>query len=576
MIKALIEIGKSVEDLYPLPLVEKPYPSKKGKNEPKVLVINLSSNGTLKLSNVELYDYEPEESLTKYFFRRPLSSQGPAASLSFKFPEKESALRQRLGILKILGYEADEKCIASSITSKVELFKKEGKIQKGTPLLVVLKIDNKWPSENERLRRNFIDRYLETLGSYKKKPIWKTTGICHGCGKETTVYGGVGNLLKFYTVDKYGYAPELNPKIAWKQYALCEECIFNLERGDRAVADFLTWQFYGKNFWILPVATKNLRRVLDSFKELHAEYGGITHKEGFEDLEDWLLYEASTLEDAISYHFLFVKKDNQALRIRLHIEEVLPSVLSQYISVKKELQDRFNDFIFNAITTKSKIKFNFFSSPTLKATSQKPGFSEEDFYMLVDRVFRRSPIDESYLIKKAMSRITKDLAESGEKGVLPINAVIETLLSLEFLLEWRILKRKIGGAIMTDLPFEEFFSGHGDFFNHPAKRGLVLLGVLVQNFLNYQYSQRGSTPFLKVLKNLRLDEDDVKKVYVSLQNKMNEYEIGHWWPELREGISLNFIEAGENWPLTPEEIGFYIAIGMALHRHPIFKAESHE
>ena len=129
---------------------------------------------------------------------------------------------------------------------------------------------------------------------------------------------------------------------------------------------------------------------------------------------------------------------------------------------------------------------------------------------------------------------------------------------------------------MTDSPFEEFFSGHGDFFNHPAKRGLVLLGVLVQNFLNYQYSQRGSTPFLKVLKNLRLNEDDVKKVYVSLQNKMNEYEIGHWWPELREGISLNFIEAGENWPLTPEEIGFYIAIGMALHRHPIFKAESHE
>jgi len=51
---------------------------------------------------------------------------------------------------------------------------------------------------------------------------------------------------------------------------------------------------------------------------------------------------------------------------------------------------------------------------------------------------------------------------------------------------------------------------------------------------------------------------------------MNEYNIGHWWPELREGISLNFIEAGERWPLSPDEVGFYIAVGMALHSHPIF------
>ena len=217
------------------------------------------------------------------------------------------------------------------------------------------------------------------------------------------------------------------------------------------------------------------------------------------------------------------------------------------------------------------MSFNFFSTPQLKANNQKPGFSDGDFYMLVDKVFRRSPIDERYLISKAMTRISKEMVETSEHWSLPWWSVIETLLSLEFLLKWGILKRKIGGFAMNRLPYEEFFERHGEFFNHPAKRGLVLLGVLVQNFLNEQYRRRGSTPFMKTLKNLILDQKNVQKMYVALQNKMNEYEIGYWWPELREGVSLSFIEAGDKWPLSPEEIGFYIAVGMALHSHPIFK-----
>ena len=285
-----------------------------------------------------------------------------------------------------------------------------------------------------------------------------------------------------------------------------------------------------------------------------------------------MLYKASLQKDALSYHFVFISKENQALRILLHIEEVLPSVIASYVETKRKVENHFNEIVFEAVNLKEKIRFNFFTSNNLKETQQKPGFSDEDFYMLVDKVFRRSPINEGYLISKAMLRIRGEMEGEGERGTFPIWAVLETLLSLEFLNEWGILKRKNGGVNMNGLPYESFFEQHGDFFNHPAKRALVLLGVLVQKFLDKQYRERGSTPFLKALKNLILDQKDVKKLYVALQNKMNEYDISHWWPELREGISLYFIEAGDRWPLSPEEIGFYIAIGMALHNHPVFNA----
>ena len=574
MIKALIEIGRSLRDVYPMPLVEIPYSPQSGKKEPKVLVVDLitDAKGVLKISNLYISDYSHEDARKKYFFRSG-KSQGAAPSLSFKLPGSPRTLRQRLDVLKNLGYQADREDIAKVIESAIAKFKNEGKI--GKSVLIILKIDGKWPAENEKLRENFVNEFLNKLGDNNFRRFWRVKNICHGCGEEKLVYGGVGDLLKFYTVDKYGYAPELNPRIAWKQYALCEECIFDFERGKRAKDDFLKWRFYGKEFWLLPVSTGNLKKVLDRFRNFHVELSGKAQEEGYESLEDRLLYEASLQEEAVSYHFVFVQKDNQALRIKLHIEEVLPSVLKEYVRMKKELKDEFNDFVSEAFLT-SGFNFNFFSSKNLKATNQKPGFTDEDFYMLVDKVFRRSPVDERYLISKAMSRITKDMAEAGEQGRIPWWSVLETLLSLEFLLKWGILKRKIGGINMSGLPYEEFFATHGDFFNHPAKRGLVLLGVLVQRFLNEQYKRRQSTPFLKVLKNLRLDQKDVQKIYVALQNKMNEYEIGHWWSQLREGASIYFIKAGDKWQLSPDEIGFYIAIGMALHSHPIFGGNKSE
>ncbi|RLB07312.1 MAG: hypothetical protein DRG59_06590, partial [Deltaproteobacteria bacterium] len=79
-----------------------------------------------------------------------------------------------------------------------------------------------------------------------------------------------------------------------------------------------------------------------------------------------------------------------------------------------------------------------------------------------------------------------------------------------------------------------------------------------------------------VLKNLKLNQKDIQHIFVSLQNKMNEYGIGHWWPELREGISLYLIDAGNNWGLTPDEIGFYIAIGMALSFHPVLNCKENQ
>ncbi len=575
MIRALIDIGAALNDKYPMPFAQIPYTKVNNNKPPRVIVIELETDKGKNLKFTKAYhkDYDPDEARNMYYYREG-KSKGASPSLSFKLPPKHSSLRERLGILKNLGYFANLEDIANEIEKKVEEWKKE-KGGSGS-VLVVLKIDGKWPGENEAFTRNFEEKILQELAPKKYKKYWKTKGICHGCGEEKEVYAGMSSLLKFYTVDKVGFAPEVNPKIAWKEFALCKDCIYNLERGKRAVEDFLTFKFYGKDFWLIPVAERdNLNEVLKQLSKLH-EASSAKIKQEFENAEDYLMYEASRQEKVISYHFVFTKKEQQALRILLHIEEVLPSVLRKFVSLKKDVEKKFNRTMEDAIASDFKMHFNFFSSHNLRETQQLPGFTDKDFFNIVDKVFRRSIINEDLLIKTIMQRVQSEMAEGGEHAKVPNYAVLEAFLSLEFLLKWGILKRKIGGNSMGESAFDEFFEKYNDFFNHPAKKGLVLFGVLVEKFLKYQYEKRESTPFLRALKNLRLTQKDVGRVFRELQNKMNEYEIGHWWPKLREGIGVYFIAGGDNWPLSPDEIGFYIAIGMSIHNLPIFNQKSEE
>ncbi len=196
MIHALINIGKACADKYPNPLVEIPYTSWKKGKEPKVLVVNLLTDfsGKLVPKGVIWADYSLKDAKKKYLFRNPKRAQGPAVFLSFKLPGKPRALRQRLGVLEIPGYSADIENIASFVGKELENLKTSGTLPKGAQVSVVLKIDGKWPFENEKLKENFESEFFKRLGLYGRKSVWESDFVCHGCGKKTKAYGGVGNF----------------------------------------------------------------------------------------------------------------------------------------------------------------------------------------------------------------------------------------------------------------------------------------------------------------------------------------------------------------------------------------------
>jgi len=122
---------------------------------------------------------------------------------------------------------------------------------------------------------------------------------------------------------------------------------------------------------------------------------------------------------------------------------------------------------------------------------------------------------------------------------------------------------------------EKFFKeNEGTFYNAQAKASF-LLGVLTKNLLNIQYNERGANPFIKRLKNLTMNERDIKSLYPQIINKLEEYN-SNYYHTLEEIISAYLTLSGNNWKLSVDEINYYFVLGLTLYKLDTFKTKKEE
>jgi len=117
---------------------------------------------------------------------------------------------------------------------------------------------------------------------------------------------------------------------------------------------------------------------------------------------------------------------------------------------------------------------------------------------------------------------------------------------------------------------EKFFEQFSEFFDTPEKKAVFLEGALAQLLLNIQYQEKGSQPFRARLKGLKMDQNLIKKLFPEIVNKLEEYGK-NYYSQLEEIISEHFVQSGDKWTLSNDEISFYFTLGMNLSKN--FKSE---
>ncbi len=436
-----------------------------------------------------------------------------------------------------------------------DLDKKEGKL-----LTIKIKENNKW---------KYIGDFEVFRKSLKEIETQKTVGIsasdkdCSICGMRKALVSGDTAVFKFYTIDKPGFIiGGFNETLAWRNFPVCPECKLELEEGRKFIENNLVYGFYGLRYILIPKlllggvdAKANPIYILSDSNKIVSLKARV--KKRITSDENEILEYLSDEKDILTLNFLFLQKQQSAERILLLIEDVFPSRIRNIFEAKDYVDELFNNdsdkgFTFGNIRT-------FFSK---SSEGKRENDLNKYFLEIVDSIFKGRRLDFLFLLKFYMAAIRKEFIK--DKYFIPrvkdalMNTIFFQYLGLISLEEVKDMEEGI---------FEEVFKKYGSTFSSPVRRGLFLIGALTQMLLNKQAKERGAKPFMKKLKGLKMDEQDIKALLPAIQNKFEEYNSFGKGKRLVAEEAYNYLfTSGDNWRLSVDEINFYFAGGMNLIR----------
>lgn len=420
----------------------------------------------------------------------------------------------------------------------------------------------------------FRELLIESVKCDYRK-IARNNHVCSICGFTKEEVFGEAIPIAFYTLDKPGYiAGGFREENAWKNAPVCLECSLKIEEGKKFLDEYLQFRMGGVRYYLLPkfvFARGEAKNVVFDFFQKATQPEALARKtlKRLSEDEQEILEELVDLKDILTFNFLFYETPTKSVfRITLLIENVLPSRISALFDakIKAESNNVFKNVKIGKQYENIEFRFNNLSRrPSKDVPSLIP--TRKEFLEIVDKTFRGVSLDKNLLFSWFMTTIRGVFANEGYLKPW----VLWAFISLLFFEELGILSmpgsRELqgGGGSMVGLgaEAEEFFESYKETFHSPAKKALFLLGVLAQKLLNIQLQERNATPFRKNLKGLRMKEDDFRGLLPKIQNKLEEYGK-NYYRKLEELISDYFVQSGQSWGMSIDEMNFYFVLGMNL------------
>jgi len=429
---------------------------------------------------------------------------------------------------------------------------------------MTVKLDDKFIGEIEEFKKFIVEYVL----SVENKPSFSEERVCSVCGERKDEVFTTSEIYTFYTLDKECYITSgFERKNAWKNFPICKECFLKVELGKKTVEEDLSFKFSGLSYYLIPKILINpqdqaVEDILDIIKNSK-------DRKDFKGNERRVLNSLSQLKDYITLYFLFLKKENSADRIQLLIEDVLPSRISKIVDAENKTNKLFK-------TEDGKDFFNF--SLLYEFLQDK---TNKFLFEVIDKIFRGGKLDRLVVYRKLLNVLNNVYYDDNK------NFLFKTLKSLslvKFLEELGILKHGGDRAMTSHLEAKEYAQPQNGLnqtiekrkfdeiyekfkgLDTPTKRGIFLLGALTQWLLSLQaYERDGSMPFLKALKGLNMNMQDIKGLLPKVVDKFIAYDNRTpFVKELEKEISANFL-AEQNPKIPIEEINFIFATGMALY-----------
>lgn len=401
--------------------------------------------------------------------------------------------------------------------------------------------------------------------------------VCSICLAEKPTLYGFASPFKYFTVDKPGFVSGFfKQENTWRNYPICSDCSLPFELGRDYISQNLQSYFYGRPFYAIPkLMVGNNERLFSNLLRRFAgiyEQASVAKSQKIERAEDRIMELIGELENHLYINLMFFEEDSKtkAIKIRLLIEEVLPSRFNKLFASTPQLINR-NPLYEKAITIKKVATDLVFNFGIIK------GFFDDTFLEIVQKVFEGKPISRELVFSKFMQVIRANYSkqQAGDYAEPTGWTILKAHMLIRYFQELDLFNHQKYTYMDTFEPtenekstfkydeFKDFVKQNTDFFDDELKVGIFGLGMLVKYTMNIQYTHIKSTPFEKKLKGYDLSLLDLNRIYVEALDKLRQYNASGVYPELREQILPKFLLNKHNpSKLTKNELSLYFVAGL--------------
>jgi CRISPR-associated protein Csh1 len=429
----------------------------------------------------------------------------------------------------------------------------------------------------EAFRRALVRAGREAASTQKGvETAIKGTGQCCICGKTNTEVLGLLKIQQFklYTLDKPGsIAGGFDLSSAWQNFPACRECCEKVDFAGERVKKDLTFEYYGFKYILLPSPVRSV--PTESYQFLDRLVSARVDRKASKRLteaEDDLFAVIAQEDNRLQVDLLFYRPDPQSFRPALYVSGLLPTRFRQLFAAQARVD----------------------AHPWVQRPSPKP-FTEEHFtFGCFREVFPAarggSTFDDDFLaatraalelrsfrperlIEIGMRWVQEDYRE-GKPWPYRLANLFRSLLFFEVLV--RPTQERSGPEMVVDYGTTEQAERVRRLFGHspatgrlrtdPAAQAAFLVGACCGRIETIQRNVRGSTPFEGKYKGFRLNQNDIQQLFVAAKDKGKAYG-----PDAEKGVSslLGCAAAAlaatpERWPIGPDEISYFFALGHAL------------
>ncbi len=526
----------------------------------KVIILKFDEEGSFVDTELEGFS---KDKLPKYLFKKAKGSNPPTLTPTLmlnrskrKPTDKKSPTMKTLENMKKTlksCCEASEK-IPNLNIEKEKVEKSIEEAVKDIPgkerVLLTIKVNGMFIGELESFKEA-----VEKLTAQEGKES-KGRAVCSICLKEKEVSGDI-SPYKFYTIDKPGYIiGGFDKKDAYKNFPLCYECKRYIEEGKRLIENKLRFNLSGLRYQLIPELMTDKEEVVKEVTEIlfNDEIRKLKlsnrEKRVLLSNEDEILDLLSDQKDVLTVNFLFLEAQQGAERILLHLQDIYPSRIRQLFDAKGTVEKflGLENFTYGTV-------YWFFSKSD---PSKRNPDLQKYFLEVMDKTFRGIKIDDRFLIRFLLGRIRDSINRSEEGYLWTIKDAFGVLL---------FVKLTTGEVVMEKIEFEslEDFLSSLPAVDTDLKKGLFLMGALTERLLRVQRNERGSKPFLKKLKSLKMNETDLKGLLPEIRMKLEEYDRYRAGEDRLFKLASEYLsKAPPKWNMSVEEMNFYFALGMGM------------